>query len=197
MTYPFLIMSGGAEIRNFWPLYKSVEKVDLKYVRGQNIIFQQQRTRFDEIYIEETSKRSIHAILCGEYFVPSSNGNGGIIGATHEYDESMLASKPNLGTASSLLYPKISKMLDIEQNTAQVLSSKCNRVVCGNRVSSPRTHLGKLPMVGNVFDNVWLVTGMGSRGLLHHAYVAKILSAAIVRQESIPVELDYNKRQTR
>ena len=183
-------MLGGAEIRKFWPLLKSEGKVNLKYVRGQNMIIQRQRSKLEGTSTDENRNC---AILCGEYVVPCANGEVSIIGATHEYDESLLTSEPNPATAFSLLQPKMKKMLD-SRDIPQSLSSNSHRAVCGNRVISPRTHLGRLPMVGNVCDDIWLVTGMGSRGLLHHAYVGKILSAAIVRQEAIPIEIDCNER---
>ena len=183
-------MLGGAEIRKFWPLLKSEGKVNLKYVRGQNMIIQRQRSKLEGTSTDENRNC---AILCGEYVVPCANGEDSIIGATHEHDESLLTSEPNPATALSLLHPKMKKMLD-SRDIPQSLSSNSHRAVCGNRVISPRTHLGRLPMVGNVCDDIWLVTGMGSRGLLHHAYVGKILSAAIVRQEAIPIEIDCNER---
>ena len=133
-----------------------------------------------------------YAVLCGEYVAPCLDGTGSIIGATHEHKESMLTSKPNVATAASLLNPKVGKLLELENDNT--LLSQCRRAVCGNRVSSPRTHLGKLPIVGNIFDNVWVVTGMGSRGLLYHVYIGRILAEAIIRHETIPTEINCKDR---
>ena len=48
-----------------------------------------------------------------------------------------------------------------------------------------------LPIVGRLKNNVWLITAMGSRGLLYHAYCAEKLSEAIVADNDacIPDEL--------
>ena len=51
----------------------------------------------------------------------------------------------------------------------------------------------KLPVIcrHDIFSNVWLMTGLGSRGLIHHALVAEHMAAAIRRGDvsQIPQEL--------
>lgn len=42
----------------------------------------------------------------------------------------------------------------------------------------PKGHY--FPIAGRVKDNLWVLTGMGSRGLLYHAYLGKFLAEAIL-----------------
>jgi hypothetical protein len=113
------------------------------------------------------------AILCGEYVAPGVGPEGEPIlrcGATREY-----GARPQAGGAGSAalaeaearlrpklhaLYPPLAEMTPLE-------------VTAGTRVSSKRSGLGKLPIAGRLSGALWVYTGLGGRGLIHHAYVAK------------------------
>lgn len=47
----------------------------------------------------------------------------------------------------------------------------------GIRVASPNHYL---PITAHLFDNVYLFTGLGSRGLLYHSYFGKKLAKAMI-----------------
>lgn len=53
--------------------------------------------------------------------------------------------------------------------------------------------IGRLPIVGKLpnYENIWLLTGFGSRGLLHHAVLSDYLCQAIITKNHnlIPIEL--------
>ena len=63
-----------------------------------------------------------------------------------------------------------------------------------------RSHLGKLPLVGRLRASlpavplstagpapVWVLTGLGSRGLIHHAHLAEALAKAVLADDEGPL----------
>lgn len=44
------------------------------------------------------------------------------------------------------------------------------------------------PIVGKVKDNLWIMTSLGSRGLLYHAYLGKLLAEAIINRSNFPLQ---------
>lgn len=60
----------------------------------------------------------------------------------------------------------------------------------GVRASSQKTHL---PLVGKVADKIWFATGLGSKGLLYHAWIGDTLSQAILKNDPslLPPEVFY------
>jgi glycine/D-amino acid oxidase-like deaminating enzyme len=68
-------------------------------------------------------------------------------------------------------------------------------VTCGVRALPPRSTDGSIPMAGEIVGappgkSAWLFTGLGSRGLLHHAVLGKVVARAVVsgNEEHIPAE---------
>jgi glycine/D-amino acid oxidase-like deaminating enzyme len=53
------------------------------------------------------------------------------------------------------------------------------------RALPPRRHAGKLPLLGRLHNtpNAWLIGGLGARGLVYHAFLAKMLVSAIVADD--------------
>lgn len=77
--------------------------------------------------------------------------------------------------------------------------------VAGLRAMPPLTPQGSLPLLGSV-DNIlggnysckyWLFAGLGSRGLLYHAWLGKLLAQAVVscNEEVLPSELTSWKQK--
>lgn len=58
--------------------------------------------------------------------------------------------------------------------------------IAGVRALPPRSQLGSVPLVAPIGDvlpengSAWVFTGLGSRGILHHAYLGKMLARAVV-----------------
>lgn len=136
-----------------------------------------------------------------------------IAGATHEHIKlptdistiiHRLQQEPNirydpasLDKAHTLLGERLKKLypaLDSQYVAAYVSE--------GVRLVTERTNLGRLPIVGKLnlpsssptsqsTDNVWVLTGLGSRGLVYHALMASYLKEAIVANDVhlIPREL--------
>jgi len=142
-----------------------------------------------------------------------ANINRPIAGATHEHIKlptdistiiHRLQQEPNirydpasLDKAHALLGERLKKLypaLDSQYVAAYVSE--------GVRLVTERTNLGRLPIVGKLnlptssptsqsTDNVWVLTGLGSRGLVYHALMASYLKEAIVTNDVhlIPREL--------
>jgi glycine/D-amino acid oxidase-like deaminating enzyme len=65
----------------------------------------------------------------------------------------------------------------------------------GTRVVTTRGSIGRLPIIGKVpiqscstlndsgKSNVWMMTGFGSRGLVHHALLADYLCQSIINDD--------------
>jgi glycine/D-amino acid oxidase-like deaminating enzyme len=66
-------------------------------------------------------------------------------------------------------------------------------------VVPPRNQLGRTPTAGkhSEYDNVWLIGGLGSRGLLYHALLARLVIQAVVevQSEKDTLEADVIKRE--
>ena len=59
------------------------------------------------------------------------------------------------------------------------------------RALPPKSEEGRLPICGKVDDKTWFLLGLGARGLLYHAYLAKDLAKAIVtnQEQILPPEV--------
>ena len=102
------------------------------------------------------------------------------VGATYERGFTSLS--PNIQTAKELLYPKLSlfypKVVDfpIEDCKAAVRVARKGHYI---------------PFVKKMGEKHWVITALGSRGLLYHGYLGKILASAIVEEKEamLPEEL--------
>jgi glycine/D-amino acid oxidase-like deaminating enzyme len=173
-SYDFVVVCAGAEVKNLWP----DKELPVTYVRGQNVIYQ------------SSSTSSLgDARICGEYVVPI--GGGRILGgATHEYSIDDLHKGPDMDTALSILTPSLNVLYPSLKNAVPV---SCE---AGVRVATQRTHLGKIPQIGihPELDRTWMLTGLASHGLVHHALVAKLLVTALLSSDgfdSLPAEVRY------
>lgn len=59
------------------------------------------------------------------------------------------------------------------------------------RALPPRTAYGSLPLVGQLHAGspYWLCVGLGSRGLVYHAWLGQLLADAILHGHALPLEL--------
>ena len=175
--YDAVIVASGVGVSTLWPLREG-EELPFKFVRGQNLYYKRA-----DIDIGKA------AVLCGEYVCPI--GDDLVCGATHEYGELLdIENKPpNMEQAKALLDEKITRLVP-KMDQSNPYKSKA-----GIRVASQRTHLGKLPVIAEHPlhpGRLWLLTGFGSRGLIHHALLGRTLANAIVLKEAIPEELCSN-----
>jgi len=172
-NHDIVIVCSGIGVVKHWTSWDNGENLPLKFVRGQNLIFD-----------SDSDLKLSESLLCGEYIVPCGFGNGKsyiLAGATHEYEslDVLLAQgeAPDKEVALSLLREKLTR---IHPALASRTPSDCNAAV---RVVSKRTHEGKLPLIASSTDyRRWLLTGFGSRGVIHHGLYAKTLIDAVSKK---------------
>lgn len=114
------------------------------------------------------------------YIVMSRDKRSCILGSTFERD--FTGEEPQevdhlqvLRDKAEILYPPLKNM-------------KVTNHLAGVRASASKNQ--HRPLVGRLNERCWLITGMGSKGLLHHAWLSKLLSQAILTDddECIPHE---------
>lgn len=66
-------------------------------------------------------------------------------------------------------------------------------VRAGVRAMPPRTAQGALPLAGRLRPDRcwWVVSGLGARGLVYHAWLGRLLAAAVLADDeaALPAEL--------
>lgn len=169
--FDLVVVCAGAGIVDLWDAQPS----KLTLVRGQNVRYSQPPS---------SERRLAHGLICGEYVVPASDGTL-ICGATHEHSLASLHAPPDLASATALLSEHVCRLYPPLSVCTPLSASS------GVRVLPPRTHLGKVPLVGRhpTLSNVWMLTGLGSHGLVHHAVMAKMLLASLFSVDGETVAL--------
>lgn len=117
-------------------------------------------------------------LICGKYVVPLPSGEL-LCGATFEYDAAERAHRPAepaladeaLRSSLSAMHPPIAE--------AALLGGQA-----GVRALPPRSHLGYVPIAGRLplhgAGDCWILTGLGSRGLIHHALLGRAVARAVL-----------------
>jgi glycine/D-amino acid oxidase-like deaminating enzyme len=103
------------------------------------------------------------------YFVPDKDGTSCTVGATYERNFHNL--EPDLGKALEYLQPL---MKGIFRDLSAVDVAEC---YSGCRASTPN----HMPLLTRESKNTWVITGMGSKGLLYHALYSKRLVNDVIR----------------
>jgi glycine/D-amino acid oxidase-like deaminating enzyme len=142
-------------------------------VKGQTLILNTEKTiPFD------------HAVSALGYF--SKIGDKSLIyGSTyeHKFDHN----EPDLAGQEYML-KRFQRVLPALAKKSQVLS---------NWASIRASTLDRKPYIGahNTIEDCYVFTGLGSKGLLYSSFGAQILVDHILKNESIPLELDLNRFQ--
>jgi glycine/D-amino acid oxidase-like deaminating enzyme len=158
-NHDVVVWAGGSGMLQDRVLDRKSLPVEL--VRGQSL----------ELSPSENVPRE--AANCGKYISPMLD-NRMVVGATHEFKEKPL-------TAEEVYDELKEKSYDIAPTLWD--NSTVDRITCGYRVQSQRTHLGRLPIMGHLSDNQWIFTGLSSRGLLHHGIYAEKLADMILSSD--------------
>lgn len=103
------------------------------------------------------------AITSQVYIAMTKDNKRCIVGATYEHDFKEEA--PELEKAINELYPKALELYP------PLMGAKVLDVKAALRCTTPN----RLPFAGHLRDNIYAIIGMGSRGLLYHAYFAEQL----------------------
>jgi glycine/D-amino acid oxidase-like deaminating enzyme len=123
------------------------------------------------------------AIVSHVYMSKAKNPSEFYLGAT--YERSPVPPGVDLESAKALLLPKAYELID-DLKKSDILECKA-----GFRMFSPDNIT---PIAGKTaYKNTWIFSGLGSKGLLHHAWIAKALSRAIVNDDyqQLPKELYF------
>ena len=151
------------------------------------------------------------ALLCGKYVSPTPDPNVTLVGATHEFQAH--AATPD--TVVTELQERTADFSPELWKTGQV-----ERRTVGYRVQSERGMNGRMPIIGQlqsssstttaasklegdlqeVHPNMWVFTGLSSRGLLFHGLYGDILTDAILQNSEEPMlsrcrDLDWWRRR--
>lgn len=118
------------------------------------------------------------------YIIGKPDRQSCLVGATFERQFSTNKAEPHL--AEELLRPKAEALIPSLRG-ARLLDCRA-----GLRATSPSHQ----PLVGKMDRRTWLLTGLGSRGLLYHAHLARLLAQAIEADnpEHIPSEVRVTLR---
>lgn len=154
-----------------------LESLPLTPCRGQNLILS------NEVGLAVP-------VISGKYLVPTIGDDGTpslLAGATFEYDSFEQAHRPAEAAAAEEALRKPLGALLPHVESERVLGCQA-----GVRALPPRSHLGYVPIAGKLGGeaggascgpDVWLVGGLGSRGLIHHALIGKATARAVLRRE--------------
>ena len=143
----------------------------------------------------KSEESSNDAFLCGKYVTPLPNTaldqDRFVIGATHEYKDDALSLKETIEELKSRSYSLAPKIWD---------HGKVDRLTTGVRLQSERGNLGRMPIIGQYnntsntainHQNLWLFTGLSSRGLIYHGVFGKWLAAAVLKGDEETVRTQF------
>ncbi len=150
--YSHVVVAAGSQVSQFFPELAS----KISRMKGQLIKF-----------------RHAHTQTCpmvGKgYLIKSPGEEALIIGST--YERNFETEEPDLEVALKSLTPRL-RSLGIDKIVLDVVEVRSG--VRANRIGH------YYPIARRMRQNAWVITGMGSRGLLYHAYVGKQLAEAIL-----------------
>ncbi|MCF7852695.1 MAG: FAD-binding oxidoreductase [Simkaniaceae bacterium] len=132
------------------------------------------------LQVKWSGKRELPSILGKGYLAPSQKPGIYHLGSTYEYDH--LDEPPDNNRAICDIFRQAGEYLSI-QDAFEVIDVKA-----GMRLAKKSSYL---PYLNRLSNRVWILTAMGSRGLLYHAYCSQLLASAIDRNhvEMIPNEM--------
>lgn len=212
-NFDAVIISAGSGSQKVWEESGGI-KLPMQYVQGQTIVVHDPlhpmiKEASEKFYpttkvCEDSSelKWLSHAVISGEYVIPHPTQPGYLlIGATKEnstaplrdqcHDISVIGEDRRINVLlekAKKLYPPLEFTHSVNINLSGEHKWSGCRVVVNRLDGGPR-----LPLVlpHSIIDDCWFMAGLGSRGLIHHAVVAKYLIEAIATGDPtcIPTEL--------
>jgi glycine oxidase len=122
--------------------------------------------------LEEQERPTLSCGIAGRaYLAPL--GNRWIVGATFEHHAP--DSVPDLARARQALSARVEELWP----GGRLLDQPVQRIHLGHRLSTPDHY----PIAGQLPDQSWVWTGLGSRGLLYHVLGAHELAEALIHQD--------------
>lgn len=152
--FDVVILAAGAGVRAF----KAGEDLGLRFNKGQILVCKKPK------YFSPES-----SLIGKGYLALSEKEDKCYIGSTYERD--YITEEPCMGTATDLIFKQISQFLP---SYGSFHVEGCRSEM---RVVSPH---GYHPIVKEVGEGLYVMTAMGSRGLLYHALLGKHLAEEIL-----------------
>lgn len=167
--------------------------------RGQNLRL---RPRFPD-----TTRPPAFPVIGGKYVIPdlfAAEPGALIAGATFEYcdadgtpreklDFAAGVAPPDLAVAQEQLREPLSRLAPMLDELYAAESA-----VAGVRALPPRSKQGSVPIAGEIKGvpdgkAAWVFTALGSRGLLHHAYLGKLVARCVVAGSDVLLPVDAKR----
>ena len=137
------------------------ENLELRYNKGQ--VLECKKPSF---------LRGVRSSLIGKgYIALNQEDDRCIVGSTYERD--YITEEPCPGDATDKIFSQVAQFIP-GYGAFEVLGCRAKL-----RVTSRK---GYQPLVGKLGEGVWVVTGMGSRGLLYHALMGEMLAKMILEE---------------
>lgn len=175
--YDAVIVTLGSRATNI----AGLEGLPFRCCRGQNLLM--------------TNRAGLRVpLISGKYIVPVRSPSGEaqlIAGATFEYGESEHCHRPAEPEAAETMLRAPLGALHEPFGEEATLAYQA-----GVRALPPRTHLGYVPLAGRLGHSLstdtdsastdddlaecWMLGGLGSRGLIHHALLGRALALAVI-----------------
>ena len=153
--FDHIIVAAGAGVRRF----PELRKLCIRVIKGQVL----------HCRIPETEPTLEKSAIGKGYVAISQAPRMCYIGST--YERGVIDEIPDVAKAKSLLFPKIGLFFPSVENVEIVDCKAALRVIRSGHY---------FPIVERIKDHLWVFTAMGSRGLLYHAYLGKLLAEALV-----------------
>lgn len=164
--YDAIIVAAGANVTSF----PELSHLPVQPIKGQIL----------EIRWPEKIAAPMTPISSKAYIVPGTNPDNRLIGAT--FERNFKCDKPDIETALRYLMPKMTDLFPGLKD-AEILA--CHS---GIRASAPN----HMPLCKRETKNIWVITGMGSKGLLFHALYSKKLVAEVMNTLAPLLTSRYN-----
>lgn len=194
--YDSVVVANSYDMPRLWQQHLSTlsqpPSLRVHYIRGR--IFQ-----YDNTIGEKKIGKPFYpaGLLSGEYIVPTTDPHDHdrpilSCGSSHEHyrqdyihhhinDLTYYQSPAKHDEAEEKMRERLYRLLPLLQTRQEIGTSSAVRL------ATDRSIEGRLPIVGRHpgFDNVWVLAGLGSKGLIYHALMANYLSQAILSNDEI------------
>lgn len=159
-----IVIAAGGGVRNFL----EGNRLNLRFNKGQILIC----TR--PSYFEKKS-----SIIGKGYIAQSDSEDRCFLGST--YEREYITEAPCIGTATDLIFKQIGQFLPAT-SSFHVEGCRAEMRVIGSK--------GYKPIAEKLEEGLYVMTGMGSRGLLYHSYIGKQLANMLLETSTLPLEVE-------
>lgn len=167
--YERVIFTLGGAITHF-PLFSSLP---VERIKGQVL----------KLRLPSRLKTLPFSVISEGYLALTPDPHVVMAGATFERE--FRSEGPDIDIAVPEIRKKIAPFFPIEE---------CEMVGCeaGVRGASKHTHQ---PLMGQLTERVWFLTGLGGKGLLYHAYLGDLLAQAVLKGDAslLPRQMRYGR----